>query len=333
MEQFGFQHSRESADFIGEKVSETGLAMPEIAVVLGSGLKSYAERYTHPDNRLVIPTHQIPNFPKPQQQASGHNGELIIAPIAEGSSETVAIWAGRVHFYQNLLQKIEGNWTRITDPEVRKAAVGFYVAICAQLGIQDILTSNAVGSSDSSHRVGDIVRVSDHIIDGDDDFGVPEEESWFEEKKRKLLADGKVYEYGSADYFYGQGGLYSGELGALASGVAGEQGWKLTEAVLNWRRGRGYETPAYTKSRHAMGATLFGMSTGPEAVKARSIGFNNEPGGRHFASFSLVTNVAQLEADQKIDHGAVSAAGRSNEGSFNPFMHELVVRRRAEKAA
>jgi purine nucleoside phosphorylase len=82
-----------------------------------------------------------------------------------------------------------------------------------------------------------------------------------------------------------------------------------------------------------MGVTLFGMSTAPEAVKARSIGFNNEPGGRHFASFSLVTNVAQLEADQKINHGDVSNTGRSNEGRFNPFMHELIVRRSTQRSA
>lgn len=328
MESFGHQEAKEAADFIGEQIAAANLEMPGISVTLGSGLKSFADRYTDKNNRVVIPTGGIPHFARPDKQASGHNGELIIAPIHEGSKETMAIWAGRIHFYQRLLQKLEGEWKRITDPEVKKAAIGFYVAISKCLGVQDILTSNAVGSSDPNHEVGEIVRVSDHMLDPDDDFGVPEESKWFEPKKA-VNAD---YDYGKEDYFYGQGNLYSAELYQLAKEVAAEQGWQLNEAVLNWRKGRGYETPAYTKARTQLGATLFGMSTAPEAVRARSIGFNNEAGGDHFAAFSLVTNVAQLESTQKLSHGEVSSNGAESEGRFNPFMHELIKRRAADRS-
>lgn len=327
-ESFGYEEAVEATDYIGDKVTGANLEMPQISVTLGSGLKSFTERYTYPDNRLVIVTHDIPHFAKPDRQAQGHAGQLIIAPIQDGSKETMAIWAGRIHFYQRLLQRIAQEYQRITDPEVRKAAIVFYIAICKCLGVQDILTSNAVGSSDQTHKVGDIVRVSDHMMDPDDDFGVPEDERWFDDKK----AANPNYDYARDDYFYSQAQLYSEEIYRLAEKIAQEQGWKLPQAVLNWRKGRGYEAVAYVKARTKLGASLFGMSAVPEAQKARSIGFNNQPDGRHFAAFSLVSNVAQLDPEQKLSHGEVSAAGNASEDRFNPFMHELIRRRIAQRA-
>jgi len=325
-EPFGFDQASEATDFIGDQAAKKGLKMPSISVTLGSGLKSFGERYTNPDTRLVIPVSDIPNFAKPDKQANGHDGTLIIAPIEEGSNETMAIWAGRIHYYQKLLKRIGDSWERISDPEIRKAAVVFYIAVSKCLGVQDILTSNAVGSSNPTHKVGDIVRVSDHMMDPEEDFGVPEEERWFEEKK----AD-PAYSYGDTDYFYSQANLYSQEIYELAKEIAKEQGWELPEGVLNWRAGRGYETPAYIKARTQLGANLFGMSTVPEGQKARSIGFNNEPNGRHFGAYSLITNVAQLDHDQKITHKETSTNGSRNEDRFNPFMYELVRRRTAQR--
>ena len=327
-ESFGFEQAREATDFIGDRAAAKNLKPPLTSVTLGSGVKSFASRYTNPDTRLVIPTSEIPHFAKPDRQASGHDGELIIAPIEDGSSETMAIWAGRTHFYQKLLSRIEGSWQRISDPEVRKAAVVFYIAISKCLGVQDILTSNAVGSSDPTHKVGNIIRVSDHMMDPEEDFGVPEDSQWFDGKK----ADDPAYDYGQQDYFYSQAQLYSEEVYKLAKEIAREQGWELPEGVLNWRAGRGYETPAYIQAKTKLGANLFGMSTAPEAQKARSIGFNNKPkGGSHFAAFSLVTNIAQIDHDQELSHGEVGTAGSASEDCFNPFMYELVRRRTAKR--
>lgn len=329
MEAYGYQEAGDAAEYIEGQLCVSGLAMPKISVTLGSGLKSFADRYTDPTSRVVIPTMDIPHFARPDKQASGHNGQLIIAPIEEGLPETMAIWAGRIHFYQRLLREMPVEWERITDPEVRKAAIGFYVAISKQMGIVDILTSNAVGSSNPMHRVGDLVRVSDHLMDPEDDFGVPEEEEWFKAKKEANPA----YDYSKEDYFYSQGHLYSDELNGLAQEIAKEQGWTLNQDVLNWRKGRGYETVACVKARRVMGAHLLGMSTAPEAQKARSIGFDNAPGGRHFAAFSLVSNIAQLDSAQKLSHGEVSEAGAASEDRFNPFMMELIKRRVAQRAA
>lgn len=330
VEAFGYEEAKEAVDYIGDKITGANLEMPRISLTLGSGLKSFAERYSDPDKRLVIPSAEIPHFARPDKEAAGHNGTLIITPIEKGSKETMAIWAGRIHFYQKLLQKIEKEWITITDPEIRKAAIGFYVAINKLLGIEDILTSNAVGSSNPKHKKGDIVRISDHMMDPEDDFGVPEDPRWFDDKKKEREGTENPYDYALEDYFYSQAQLYSNEIHQLAKQIAQDLGWKLGEGVLNWRKGRGYETVHYVKARTKLGARLFGMSTAPESQKARSIGYSNEPDKRHFAAFALVSNVAQ-KPNQKLNHQEVNEAGKNNEGKFNPFMYELIRRRVAQR--
>jgi purine-nucleoside phosphorylase len=326
-EPFGYAEAHEAAQFIKGQIEKSGLALPTISLTLGSGLKSFAERFTDKETRLVIPTKDIPYFPQPKRAAAGHDGTLIIAPIDDNPQETMAIWSGRVHYYQILLRKCAQMFASpITDPEVWKAAVVFYIAINRALGIQDILTSNAVGSvRPELHKKGDIVRVSDHILDPDEDFGVPEDERWFQDKK------GKDYDYAAQSYFYSQGNLYSAEIFALAQEVAAEMGMDLKEGILHWRKGRGYESPAMTEAIRRKGADLAGMSTAPEAQKARTIGYSNVPGEKSFTAFSMVTNVAQITHEQVLQHSEVVEAGKGGEGLFNPFMKKLITRIRAKR--
>jgi purine-nucleoside phosphorylase len=333
VEPFGFDQAVESADYIAEKGVKAGLEAPRVSVTLGSGLKGFADRYAHPDNSVVIPTKDIPHFPQPNIQAAGHDGKLIITPIEDGSPETMAIWAGRVHYYQRLLQCIEGNWEHITDPEVRKAAIGFYIAVNRALGIDDVITSNAVGASNPLHPVGDLVALTDHIISPDDDFGVPEEEGWFGWKADAMAEAGSPYDYGTDDFFYSQANLYSPEIRALAREVATDMDMPLHKGVLSWRKGRGYENPAFVRMMHEQGVQFFGMSTAPEAQKARSIGHTNKPNSDdpHFGSLSLITNRAQLTHELSLSHGEVSEAGAESEDRVNPFMLELVKRRVAQR--
>ena len=329
-EDFGADDAFEAVGSIFEKVDEKGLAMSLVSVTLGSGLRTFAEQFLGEQSKaVVIPTREIPHFPIPRTAAAGHDGNLIITPIDGDPKETMAIWAGRVHFYQTILQRLQnGEVEKIADPEVKRAAVVFYIAIARVMGVSHILTSNAVGSvRPEKDKVGDIIRVSDHILDPDEDFGVPEDERWFADKAKQQRAAGKEYSYGNEDYFYSQANLYSPEVFELAQQVARDMGMPdLKEGVLHWRKGRGYESPAMIQAVHTKGAHLAAMSTAPEAQKARSIGFSNQPGGRHFASFSVVTNVAQLKHSQKLVHGEVAEAGNKVEATFNPFMLEIVKR-------
>src|SRR6202140_4341625 len=83
-----FTQAESSATFI---LSQTSLR-PEIGLVLGSGLGSFAEDLAA---AVRIPYPHIPGFPPPT--AIGHPGQL-----AKGKSGDVpvAVMQGRVHFYE-----------------------------------------------------------------------------------------------------------------------------------------------------------------------------------------------------------------------------------------
>lgn len=315
---FGYTEATEAADYIAGRVSDTGLTPPAISITLGSGLKSFADKNTRPDNRLVLAYSEIPHFPAPREPVAGHDGKLIVAPTGVGDT-TMAIWSGRIHYYQDVLRRGE----KITDLDVKRAAIGFYIAVCRALGVSDIITSNAVGAVwPDRYKVGDVVRVTDHILDPDEDFGVPPDERWFTDKK----AADPDYDFAKTDYFYGQANLYSPEIGEIAHAVAEELKMNLPTGILNWRRGRGYESPAMVEAIRRMGADLAGMSTAPEAQRARIVGYSNKPGERQFGAFSAVTNVAQVTHEQVLVHAEVEEAGKATENTFNPFMMELIRR-------
>lgn len=328
IEPFGYAEAAEAADFIAGRVKDTRLDPPHVSATLGSGLKSFADQNTKPDNRLVIPYSEIPHFPAPREPVAGHDGKLIVAPTGVGDT-TMAIWSGRIHYYQDVLRRGE----KITDPDVKRAAIGFYIAVCRALGVSDIITSNAVGAVwPDRYQVGNVVRVTDHILSPDEDFGVPADERWFADKQ----AANPGYDFRREDYFYGQANLYSPEIGEIADAVAKKLHMKLPTGILNWRRGRGYESPAMVEAIRRMGADLAGMSTAPEAQRARTVGYSNKPGERQFGAFSAVTNVAQLTHEQVLAHSEVEEAGKATESTFNPFMMELIQRlvaRRQQPAA
>ncbi len=115
------------------------LGVPEIAVVLGSGLGAFAEEL---EDSVVIPYADIPNFPR--STAVGHAGRLVIGKIGD---LTVAAMQGRVHQYEGYSS--------------REAA--FPVRVLGRLGVKSLVLTNAAGGINSAYRQGALVLLSDHI--------------------------------------------------------------------------------------------------------------------------------------------------------------------------
>ena len=115
------------------------LGVPEIAVVLGSGLGAFADELK---DSVVIPYADIPNFPR--STAIGHAGRLIIGKLAD---LTVAVMQGRVHPYEGYSS--------------REAA--FPVRVLGRLGVKSLILTNAAGTINSAYRQGALVALSDHI--------------------------------------------------------------------------------------------------------------------------------------------------------------------------
>jgi len=115
------------------------LGVPEIAVVLGSGLGAFADELK---DSVVIPYADIPNFPR--STAIGHAGRLVIGKLAD---LTVAAMQGRVHLYEGYSS--------------REAA--FPVRVLARLGVKSLVLTNAAGVINSAYTPGALVLIGDHI--------------------------------------------------------------------------------------------------------------------------------------------------------------------------
>lgn len=119
-------------------VAARGVAEPDLAIILGSGLGSLADEV---EDQIRIPFAQIPGFPK--GQVSGHAKALVFGRL-EG--RPVLVFAGRSHYY-------EGG-----DAAVMKVPLG----LVARLGAP-LLATNAAGSVNLAMAPGSVAAIADHV--------------------------------------------------------------------------------------------------------------------------------------------------------------------------
>ena len=114
-------------------------AIPECAVILGSGLSPMAEGEGEP---MIINYPDIPGFK--ESTAPGHNGRLI---FTKKSGKYVVFMQGRLHCY-------EGYDVIDTVLPVR---------VFARLGIKKLIITNAAGGINPSFGEGALMLINDHI--------------------------------------------------------------------------------------------------------------------------------------------------------------------------
>ena len=130
-----FEKAEEAAAFIRERAGVS----PRVAVVLGSGLGSFAESVEDP---VAIAYQDIPHFPRPTVE--GHSGRLLVGRVA---GTPVAVMQGRVHAYEGY------------SPE----EVTFPIRVLGRLGITTLIVTNAAGGIRLDLKQGQLVLISDHI--------------------------------------------------------------------------------------------------------------------------------------------------------------------------
>jgi purine-nucleoside phosphorylase len=133
MEQF--ERIMEAVDLIKKRSP----LVPQVGVVLGSGLGEFAARVA---DKTVIEYADIPHFKK--VSVAGHAGRLVLGEVG---AVPVAVLQGRYHYY-------EGH--DIAD-------VVFPVRVLAKLGIRSLLLTNAAGGIGRELRPGDLMVIRDHI--------------------------------------------------------------------------------------------------------------------------------------------------------------------------
>ena len=114
-------------------------ARPEIGVVLGSGLGTFAREV---EIQEEISYSEIEGFPVSTVQ--GHDGKFIFGTL-EGHS--VALMQGRIHYYEGY---------DITD-------VVLPVRLLGMLGVKSMILTNAAGGIHPSFQPGILMMITDHI--------------------------------------------------------------------------------------------------------------------------------------------------------------------------
>jgi purine-nucleoside phosphorylase len=125
----------EASNYIKNKIGE----VPEIAVILGSGLGSLAEEIK---DKSFINYSEIPYFPV--STVVGHLGRFVFG-ILEGKK--VIVMQGRFHFYEGY------NMDSVTLP----------ILVLNQLGVKKIIITNASGGVNTKFKPGDLMLITDHI--------------------------------------------------------------------------------------------------------------------------------------------------------------------------
>lgn len=269
-----FDNICESAKYI---LSRTHI-IPQIAIVLGSGLGDFAERL---EEQIEIPYKDIPHFPV--STVTGHFGRFIFGKLGE---KYVIAMQGRVHYYEGYTMN----------------EIAFPVWVLRQMGVGNIIMTNAAGAINEEYSTGDFVTVVDHI---------------------KLTAESPlrgvtINELGPR--FVDMTKAYSENLIEIAKEVAYGIGLNMHEGVYAFMGGPQYETPAEIRMLSVMGADLVGMSTVPEVIAAAQCGMNA-------LVISCVTNFAAgINPENALDHSEVLKNGIETSENFAMLISGIIDR-------
>jgi xanthosine phosphorylase len=113
--------------------------VPQVGMILGSGLSAIAEQLTHP---ITIPYQAIPGM-----HASGVPGHASLLVLGHLQDVPVVCLKGRLHLYEG----------------ARYESIGTLVRIVKQLGASALLVTGAAGSLNPAVGAGEIMLINDHL--------------------------------------------------------------------------------------------------------------------------------------------------------------------------
>ncbi len=281
-----YEHAVEAAEFIRSRYSHEVKA----AVVLGSGLGAFADEL---GNAVKIPYEEIPHFAR--STVEGHAGQLVLGEIG---GKHIAVQQGRFHFYEGYEME----------------QVMFPMRAFGRMGIENVILTNAAGSTNMEMRPGSLMLITDHLncmgvnpLRGPNDtrFGprFPDMSAVYD-KEMQLIADAAANEIASERY---------------ENGIDPLQTDFLKRGVYCALSGPTYETPSEVKMYRSLGADAVGMSTVPEAIAARHQGMR-------VIGISCITNLAAGMADEPINHQEVMETGARVAEVFQELLKRIVAR-------
>lgn len=262
---------KNAAVFLKEKYPTT----PKIGLILGSGLGILADEI---EQAVKIPYHQIPDFPV--STVEGHAGQLVFGQL--NGVEVVAM-QGRFHYYEGY------SFEKVTFP----------VRVMKQLGIINLIVTNAAGGINEDFEPGDLMIISDHI----NNMG------------SNPLIGPNDSELGPR--FPDMSEAYSRQLRNQAKEIAEKLHIPVREGVYVGNTGPSYETPAEVKMLRFLGGDAVGMSTVPEVIVAGHAGMK-------VLGISCISNMAAGIMDQPLTHEEVMETTEKVKVNFLTYIKEIV---------
>ncbi|MBL1148163.1 MAG: purine-nucleoside phosphorylase [Pseudomonadota bacterium] len=232
------QHSRnvkKSAEIIQQTIKGD---MPRLAIILGSGLGSFADKL---ENAVTIPYKDLPGFPV--LTVEGHSGDLVAGEL---DGVPLICLKGRVHTYEI------GAAGETSDFLPLKTMIRTLKAA----GVETLMTTSSCGSLHDDMPPGSIMAIMDHI----NLMGI-----------NPLLGENED-EFGPR--FPAMTGAWNKTLRAALKDSADKIDLRLYEGVLAAFRGPCFETPAEIRMARTIGADAVGMSAVPECILAVHCGLS-----------------------------------------------------------
>ncbi|NWJ50394.1 MAG: purine-nucleoside phosphorylase [Bacteroidetes bacterium] len=213
-----------------EALRHFGVSTAETGIILGTGLGKLVD---HIQIIQKIDYSEIPNFPI--STVESHKGQLIYGKLG---AHTVLAMQGRFHYYEGYSQQ------QITFP----------VRVMKELGVKQLLVTNAAGAMNLSMKKGSLMLIDDHI---------------------NLLPDNPLrgkHEPEFGPRFPDMSRPYSPLISNRLEQLATDLKIVLHKGVYIAVAGPNLETRAEYRYLRMIGGDAVGMSTVPEVIVANQIG-------------------------------------------------------------
>ncbi|MCB0408868.1 MAG: purine-nucleoside phosphorylase [Flavobacteriales bacterium] len=220
------QKIKEAVDFINQQ----GVNTPEVGIVLGTGLGGLVKEISI---EKEIDYELIPHFPV--STVESHHGKLIFGKV---KGKNVVAMQGRFHYYEGY------DMQQITFP----------IRVMKQLGVKNLLISNAAGAVNLNYKKSTLMLITDHI-------------NLFPSNPLIGKNDNEL-----GPRFPDMSEPYSLKMNNELRAIAKEKGILLNEGVYVPVSGPNLETRAEYRMIGKLGGDAVGMSTVPEVIVANHMG-------------------------------------------------------------
>jgi len=252
---------QEAASFIRSHFVEQA----DLAIILGTGLSPLIDVL---DVTKSIDYQDIPHFPL--STVASHSGSLV---LGKAGDRNVILLNGRMHVYEGYAAN----------------EVAFPIRVLGELGVKNLIVSNACGGLNPDYRASELMLIEDHI---------------------NLMGHNPLEGANNGEWgprFPDMSDPYSSSLREMARAEAQRLGIALHEGVYLAVVGPNLETRAEYRMLRNMGADVVGMSTVPEVLAANHMGMK-------ILAFSVITDECFPDTLQPVSIADVLAsAARASE--------------------